>query len=154
MRKSPLVLAGLTIVQACAIFMPVALIYPNIRNTMVEPAAWIAVAAAATLFLRMVFDPQIQRDVQAINFERRDQRRAQGRIGIFDPRWGLFGSITGDNVLLFTHTIAMAEFLLALVFSRQLEGRFLLLVGATFFAAIELSILHGVRIYAAARSQE
>jgi hypothetical protein len=134
--------------QACIILMPLAFLSSAIRETLIRPGSWIAVAVAAALFLRMVFDPKIQRDVQAINIGMRDQRRVHGRIGILDPRWGLFGSLTGDRALLITRAIATAEFVLALVLARRFEGHLLLFAFATFFATIELSILHGARMYA------
>ena len=98
------------------------------------------------LFMRMLFDPQCRRGIDAANTELRGGQPLSPfhfrRIGFFDPQWGVFGSRVGERPLQLVRTVLFFEFIVALVLTGRGRSDLLLLAAAAFAVAMMLSIIH------------
>jgi hypothetical protein len=110
---------------------------------LVRPLIWVAAAALAVLFLRMLFDPRCRRGIRAASRELQGDQIFRFRgPKLADPKWGLFGSRGGPRPLLIVRAVLWVEFLVALVLTGRGRPDILILASATFGIAIMLSLIH------------
>lgn len=89
---------------------------------------------AAVVFLMAITDAETRRAVNRVNATVRvNQDGTRRRIPLFDPKWGLFGSIYPDRPLLVVNRVLFVGFGPLLLMMRVLPGEPLFLVFAAFF---------------------
>ena len=144
MRSHALYIPALVLAALGAAIALIGTFSEPVRETLVRPMAIIAMAAVILLFLRILFDPQCRRGIDAANVELRDGSPWPGRFRImfFDPEWGLFGSRMGGRSLQLIRTVLFLEFVVALVLTRNDNTDLLLLAAGSFAMTIMLTIIH------------
>jgi hypothetical protein len=138
----PLALMALLVVAADAILFPLALFTDALSDDQLQRALYASAFALAVVFLRVMFDPGIQRAVMAANLELQQGQPFKPRwISPMDATWGAFGSRMGHGVLPWLRLVMLGEFVLGLVLLGS--GRTqppVLLAGAGFGLCILLSL--------------
>lgn len=112
----PLALMALLVAAADAVLVPMALFTEALSDDLLQRALGASAFALAVVFLRVVFDPAVQRAVVAANQELQEGKPFAARwISPMDPTWGAFGSRTGNGVLPWLRLVLLAEFVLGIV---------------------------------------
>ena len=116
----------------------------RIRSDFVFPLTLVAAATTIFLFLRILFDAQCRRGIDAANAEIRGDRQwpSASPIKMSDPEWGLFGARTGTRALRVLRAVLLFEFVVALILSTRDGFDLLLLAGASFAVAVALSLTY------------
>src|SRR5438445_4171200 len=101
MRSHALYLPALVVAALGAAVVALSAFVQPLRAALVHPLTLIEGAVTVALFLRMLFDPQCRRGIDAANIELRAGRPWPSGRGIkfADPEWGLFGSRSGNRPL-------------------------------------------------------
>ncbi len=112
----PLALIALLVAAADAILFPMALFTDALSDDLLQRALYASAFALAVLFLRVVFDPAVQRAVMAANLELQQGQPFKSRwISPMDPTWGAFGRRMGHGVLPWLRLVLLGEFVVGLV---------------------------------------
>jgi hypothetical protein len=112
----PLALIALLVAVADAILFPIALFTDLLSDDLLQRALYASAFALAVVFLRVVFDPAVQRAVMAANLKLQQGQPFKPRwISPMDPTWGLFGARMGRGVLPWLRLLLIGEFLVGLV---------------------------------------
>jgi hypothetical protein len=112
----PLALMALLVAAADAILFPMALFTDALSDDLLQRALYASAFALAVVFLRVVFDPAVQRAVMAANLELQQGQPFKPRwISPLDPTWGAFGSRMGRGVLPWLRLLLLGEFVIGLV---------------------------------------
>jgi hypothetical protein len=112
----PLALIALLVAAADAILFPLALFTHAVSEDLLQRALYASAFALGVVFLRVVFDPAVQRAVMAANHELQEGQPFKPRwISPMDPTWGAFGSRMGQGVLPWLRLVLLGEFALGLI---------------------------------------
>lgn len=96
---------------------PVARVSGIFSDSELRFVSWPMTALVTILFVRMLFDRDCRRAIDAANAERQGNGPNRWR-GLFrDPIWGLFGSRCGIGYLPKARAALMVEFVVMLIFS-------------------------------------
>jgi hypothetical protein len=143
MRSHALYLPALVLASVCAVVVAITPFLEPPQRMLVRPLIWIAAAALAVLFLRMLFDPRCHRGIWTANRKLQGDQPFRFRgPKLTDPEWGLFGTRGGPRPLLFVRAVLSVEFLAALILTGRGRPDTLMLASAAFGIAIVLSLIH------------
>ncbi len=144
MRSHALYFPALVVAALGAALVAIGAFVQPLRAVVVYPMTLIVAAMAIVLFLRMLFDPQCRRGIDAANAELRGGRPwpTARRIKFSDPEWGLFGSRSGNRPLQVVRAALLLEFIVTLLLTGKGRTDLLLLAAASFAVAMALTIIH------------
>lgn len=112
----PLALMALLVATTDAILFPMALFTDALSDDLLQRALYASAFALAVVFLRVVFDPAVQRAVMAANLELQQGQPFKPRwISPMDPTWGAFGRRMGHGVLPWLRLVLLGEFIVGLI---------------------------------------
>ncbi len=138
----PLALMALLVAAADAVLFPMALFTDALSDDLLLRALYASAFALAVVFLRVTFDPAVQRAVMEANHALQEGQPFKARwISPMDATWGAFGSRMGHGVLPWLRLVMLGEFVLGLVLLGS--GRTpppVLIAGAGFGLCILLSL--------------
>ena len=143
MRSHALYWPALLVASVAGAILAISASFELARAVLVRPATIVTAGVAFVLFLRMLFDPQCHRGIDAANKEIQGDQPFRFRwIRPLDPQWGLFGSRTGMRSLQAVRAVILFEFITTLFLAGKNETDLLLLAVSAFAVVIMLSVIH------------
>jgi hypothetical protein len=132
---------GLVVASVDAVVAPTARVSHLFTDVVLSALAWVSAGVLAILFLRILFDRECHRAVNAANAELNGNNPFAWRwISLRDPTWGLFGSRAGGGYLAKLRVVLIVEFVLLVIAEGWGRPQPLLIASAAFGIVTLLTI--------------